>query len=362
MIVPDAYGGRGGIARLSCDIAEAVASHDGWKVAVVLRRPPLERFELPANIECVWPRAEGKLAFAFFALVYAMRRRFDLVVCGHINLLPIAGIAATLRRAPLVLVANGIEVWRRPSNQLVTRWVKGTARIIAISEFTKRKLLQWAPIVDRQVVVIPCAVDLERFRPGAKPPNLVSRYRLEESKVLLTVARLSAAERYKGVDELLEVMPSLLREVPSLRYLIVGDGDDRSRLATKAASLGLGDRVIFAGHVPEAEKADYYRLADAFAMPGRGEGFGIVYLEALACGVPVVASRADASSEIIVDEALGIVADPNDSADIVNAVLSTLSRRNGFARQLIEHFGRHKFAHRVQEFLDEIAPLRKASE
>ena len=97
------------------------------------------------------------------------------------------------------------------------------------------------------------------------------------------------------------MLPALAADVPDVAYLIAGDGDDRARLEKKAAALGVADRVVFAGYVPEEEKADHYRLADAFVMPGRGEGFGIVYLEALACGVPVVASSLDASREAVRD-------------------------------------------------------------
>jgi glycosyltransferase involved in cell wall biosynthesis len=85
---------------------------------------------------------------------------------------------------------------------------------------------------------------------------------------------------------------------------------DRRCLQEKARSLGVHGRVVFAGYVPESEKADHYRLADAYVMPGRGEGFGIVYLEALACGVPVVASEVDGSREAVREGALGILVDP----------------------------------------------------
>jgi phosphatidyl-myo-inositol dimannoside synthase len=94
-------------------------------------------------------------------------------------------------------------------------------------------------------------------------------------------------------------MPALIKEIPTIAYLIAGDGTDRHRLEEKAKSLGVHGRVVFAGYIPESEKADHYRLADAYVMPGRGEGFGIVYLEALACGVPVVASQVDGGREAV---------------------------------------------------------------
>ncbi|NBT91041.1 MAG: glycosyltransferase, partial [Verrucomicrobia bacterium] len=134
---------------------------------------------------------------------------------------------------------------------------------------------------------------------GPVPLDLRKRLGLEGKKVIYTLARLDPGERYKGIDEVMSVLPELVREIPDLIYLIGGKGTDRMRLEEKARSLGVADRVIFAGFVPEEEKADYYRLADLFMMPGWGEGFGIVYLESAACGVPVLGSTLDASAEVI---------------------------------------------------------------
>jgi len=118
--------------------------------------------------------------------------------------------------------------------------------------------------------------------------------------VVMTLGRLSASESYKGriykgIDEVLEAIPELTEEIVDVVYLVVRDGSDRRRLEEKAKSLGLTKHVVFTGYVPESEKVDHYRLADVFVMPSRVEGFGSVFLEAMACGVPVVASKADAS-------------------------------------------------------------------
>src|SRR5207247_10690501 len=152
--------------------------------------------------------------------------------------------------------------------------------------------------------------------------------------VIVTVGRVNTAERYKGIDEVLEVMPSLIREMPDLVYLIVGDGDDRFRLESKTRTLGVDTHVVFAGYVREEEKAAHYRLADAFVMPGRGEGFGIVYLEAMACGIPVVASKADASREAVLDGRLGVLTDPSNPQEIRAAIKEALARPRVVKKQL----------------------------
>ena len=151
---------------------------------------------------------------------------------------------------------------------------------------------------------------------------------------------------------MLEVLPTLVEELPDIAYLICGDGDDRTRLEQKVRTLGLESRVMFAGYVPEEEKADHYRLADAFVMPGRGEGFGIVYLEALACGVPVVASTADASMEAVLHGKLGEVVNPNQPTSIIEGIRRALNRGKGVPETL-DYFSESRFVERWKTLLKE---------
>ena len=163
---------------------------------------------------------------------------------------------------------------------------------------------------------------------------LVERYGLQSSKVILTVGRLAAQERYKGFDEVIEIMPQLVKRFPNLKYLIVGDGPDRPRLEAKVGALGVSDNVVFTGYIPESEKAAHYNLADAYVMPSSGEGFGIVLIEAAACGVPVVGSRADGSREALLDGRLGRLVDPRNQHELVQAITAVLE--NGSSRRRID--------------------------
>jgi phosphatidylinositol alpha-1,6-mannosyltransferase len=147
--------------------------------------------------------------------------------------------------------------------------------------------------------------------------------------VMLTVARLAGRERAKGIDEVLESLTDIAREIPNISYLVVGEGSDRARLEEKAIALGVSDRVVFAGFVAEEEKADHYRLADAYVMAGRGEGFGIVYLEALACGLPIVASSLDASAEVVLNRSFGRVVNPDRPGELKAACLAVLAENDG---------------------------------
>lgn len=252
-----------------------------------------------------------------------MKERFDVVICSHINLLSIAAAAAAAQRVPLLLVVYGIEAWKAPRG-LSAKLVKRADAVVAISEYTKRRFLAWSGVTPSKVHVIPCCVDAKRFGLGPKRDDLLKRYRLHGRTVMLTVARLAGIERAKGIDEVMESLTEISREISNISYLVVGDGTDRPRLEAKAAALGVSKRVVFAGYVSEEEKADHYRLADAFVMPGRGEGFGIVYLEALACGLPIIASTLDASGEVVLNRRFGRVVNPDRPSELKAAVVDLL--------------------------------------
>ena len=117
----------------------------------------------------------------------------------------------------------------------------------------------------------------------------------------MTLGRMDAGEQAKGVDRIIALMPRLIRQIPDLAYLVVGRGSDLARLRGLAAEHDVADRVVFTGEIPEGEKVAHYNLADAFVMPSVGEGFGLVFLEALACGVPCVGSALDGGREALRD-------------------------------------------------------------
>jgi glycosyltransferase involved in cell wall biosynthesis len=216
---------------------------------------------------------------------------------------------------------------------------------VTVSDVTRQRYARRVGLQPENGVVVPNSVDTSAYGDGSKRKDLLDRYGLANRTVLMTLARLDPGERYKGVDEVMEALPTLTDTHPDIAYLICGSGGDRERLEAKAGALGVSDRVVFAGYVPEEEKADHYRLADAFVMPGWGEGFGIVYLEALACGVPVVASSADASQEAVRNGELGVVVDPHDPTSVVEGIRDALARPKGVPQGL-DTFSHERFAER----------------
>jgi phosphatidylinositol alpha-1,6-mannosyltransferase len=281
-LVTDAWGGRGGIAQYNRDFLLALAPTAA--VRVLPRHAPEYVDDLPAGVTQLRPRA-GRWRYIASALHDAIRHRPALVFCGHLYMAPLAALLARLCRARLVVQTHGIEAWARPSHWV--RWATESADLVlSVSRYTRAQVLNWAAIEPERVAVLPNTVS-ERFTPGDRAAAR-RRFGLGNQRVLLTVSRLAASERYKGHDRVIESLPTLLAGGHDVIYLIAGDGDDRPRLEALARSAGIADRVRFLGAVSRDDLPDLYRAADVFVMPSTGEGFGIAFLEAMACGTLAV--------------------------------------------------------------------------
>lgn len=356
VLATDAFGGHGGIAKFNRDFVRALCAYSACKEVVAIPRytpNPIET--LPAGLTYVASGTNGKLSYITTVLKAVCHNpKYDLIVCGHVNLLPIAFLLRLSVRAPVALVIHGIDAWRPSGRPLTNYLAKRVDALISVSELTRQRFVDWTQLGCSKSFLLPNAIDLERFGPGPKNPGLLNRYGLAGQRVMMSLGRLESSERYKGFDELLELLPILIKEMPDLCYLVVGDGSDRARLEQKAKSLGVGERVVFTGLIPETEKADHYRLADAYVMPSRGEGFGIVYLEAMACGIPVVAGKLDGGREAVRDGALGILVDPRDQESIKEGALEALNRPKGLSPEGLDFFSYSNFERRSHRIVDSI--------
>jgi len=356
VLTTDAFGSHGGIAKYNRDLLTALcACPDCEEVVAVPRLMPYPVEELPKNLTYVTKGLGSKINYIWAVLNVVLRNyKFDLIVCGHINLVPIAYLLRLLSRAPIVLVIYGIDVWHPTKSVVVNRLSQNIDAYISISEVTKNKFISWAKLTNGRIYLLPNAINIEEYGPGDKNIELMDRYGLHGKIVILTLGRLASEERYKGIDEILDILPTLVKELPDLVYLIVGDGSDRARLGKKAITLGIAEHVIFTGRVPEFEKAAHYRLADVYVMPSQGEGFGFVFLEAMACGVPVVASTIDGSREAVRDGKLGIVVDPRNPHDILRGIKEALAQPKGIVPEGLEFFSYRNFEQRCHSIVDQV--------
>ena len=321
-LVGDAYGARGGIARYNRDLFEALAGA-GAEI-VILPRLGDGSGVLPAGVR-QQPAIFGRLKFSLMSLRLAWRHRpVDILFCGHVLMAPLAVVLARLFGARYWVQAHGTDIWndRRPSVRCA---IEAADQVTTVSRGTRGRLLDWICLAPERVRVLPNTVD-ERFVPGSASPALRERLALGSGPILLTVGRLAASERYKGHELVFSALPALRRRFPDLVHVVAGEGDDRPRLEARALELS-GDpaAVRFVGFVPDGELPDLYRLADLFVMPSSDEGFGIVYLEAAACGLRVVGGDGGGSGDAVPDDRVGTLVDPADRDALIAAVTGQLA-------------------------------------
>ena len=250
----------------------------------------------------------GRLRFASFALEGGVATASDIVVIVmHLHLLPVA-LPLVWRGARLVTMLMGIEAWT-PLDLLQKIAMQRAWKVIAISAHT----------ADRFRAANPWAADIPITvcHPGVPPmPRLAAR--ANDGRYALIVGRMDASERYKGHDALIEAWPLVRRTVPDARLIVVGEGNDSSRLRRKAKDTC--DAITFLGRVDPPTLATLYRDATLFVMPSTDEGFGLVYLEAMRASTPCIAVRG-AAEEIITDGQDGLIVKAGHSDELVAAMV-----------------------------------------
>lgn len=261
------------------------------------------------------------------------RSRFDVLECGQA--FPACLFAWLLHRKqgiPYFIWVHGNDLLGpcryRVLRSIICKSLLQAHAIIVNSSWTAG-IVEALGIPSENIRIIAPYVDTETFRPAPPSPELLQRYAISDQTVILTVCRL--VER-KGVDLTLEAVAALLSKHRDIKYLVVGEGPKRRSLEYLAKKLDLGDRVIFTGLVPEAELVAHYNLASMFVMPSRFlpddasvEGLGLVYLEAMACAVPVVAGRSGGVPDIVLDGENGLLIDPGSLTELIDAIGTFIS-------------------------------------
>jgi glycosyltransferase involved in cell wall biosynthesis len=347
-LATDIYGGHGGIALYNRELIAALATHRDVEEIVVIPRVIRNELEpIPPKVRFLAAAVRSRATYMRTLLAAARATKFDLVICAHVNLLPIARL---ITKNPLLFI-YGIEAWRRLRDPISNRLACGVRAVVSISDVTLQRFLGWSKY-EGTTHLLPNSIRTEEYGIRERNLEMAKRFRLDGRRAILTLGRVVAAERYKGFDEVLEVLPEILKVHDDVTYVIAGGGNDLPRLAKKAVTFGVANRVIFTSYFPESEKTDLYNLADVYAMPSRGEGFGFVFLEAMACGVPVIASRLDGGREAVRHGALGRLIDPANPAEVKLALLDALAQREKRIPEGLEYFSFANFEERAHAILE----------
>lgn len=326
--------GKDGVSALSREMARALPQPS---IILSLHDKSVAAERSPVEVEICG--ADGsRTSLIVDAIRESQSGGADLIIaCSHLHLAPIAQLVKILggaKHRPIVMLC-GIEAWvpLRP----LERWAFTRSDVVAISQHTVDQFKR-ANSAFRNAEIPVC-------HPGVAAVSAAAP-RFGESMIALIVARMSAAERYKGHDALLEVWPRVLERHPEAVLAVAGDGDDRERLEAKARDLDIAGSVTFAGRIGDSALAGLYARCRFFVMPSRDEGFGLVFLEAMRAAKPCVCGTG-AAAEIVEDGGTGFVIDPASREALLSAILRLyddpeMCRRLGDA-------GRAKF---LSEFTD----------
>jgi phosphatidyl-myo-inositol dimannoside synthase len=333
----------GGVASVSRLLWQVCQDRWGSQTQLVT----LDRGALPAGGAHRWT---DRVSFGLDVLARQLVASSGWVLFAHAGLARAQAYVPRRLRRPYAVFLHGIEVWR-PLDAALEEALAGATLILANSSFTADRARRFTPTLGA-IEVCPLARERE-------PDTMPAGVSIEGSHDVLIVGRLDAAERYKGHDELIDVWPLVVAEVADARLVIVGDGDDRARLEADVRARGLNGQVTFSGFIPAEERRRQYERAALFAMPSRGEGFGLVYLEAMAHGLACLGSVHDAAGEIIVDGVTGRLVDVTRRDDLARAVIDLLRddrRRRELGRlgrvRERDVFGYDRFSGRLNTLLD----------
>ncbi|MBW7913293.1 MAG: glycosyltransferase family 4 protein [Taibaiella sp.] len=304
----------------------------------------------------------NKPAFVVQSILAA--RKSDIIFLGHINM---AVVGVLIKKMfPLkkvVLITHGIDVWR-PLNGARAKILGIVDKIFSVSNFTKSKLIELHNVLSDRVQVFPNTID--PFFPIPSDVTAIDtldkRYGIEKTDfVIYTLTRLSSTELFKGYDRVIEAMGELVKEHKNIKYVIAGKYDtaEKQRIDELIKQYSLEGHVLLAGYIDEGELVDHYRMADVFIMPSKKEGFGIVFIEALVCGLPVVAGNADGSVDALVNGELGTLVNPDSTEDIKSAILRHLEmsdrdnvqERLDIRRKTLGNFSFEKYRQRLEDFI-----------
>jgi phosphatidylinositol alpha-1,6-mannosyltransferase len=340
----------GGVANYGHELAVQFSKRA--RVHVLSRKlPGMEEFDqrLPYKVSRIRTPQSALLSFPLFARTLRRLIRLqppDAVFC------PMwfpdgAACRWALKGTPIpyFVAAHGTEVFedfttvRNSVRTVLVRRLKrkvfhDAEKVFPVSQYTRKAVLEEAGGNDNGVITVNNGVNSMIFKKTAGNSNVEARYRPRGERILLTVTRLYP---YKGVDRMLESLPAISQAVPDVKYLIVGEGPDRQRLEDLTGRLGLQTQVCFLGRLALSEIVELYNLADLFVMLSREEppdveGFGLVFLEAAACGLPSVGGRSGGIPDAIDEGKSGWLVDPCNTEEITATIIDLLKSRERLER------------------------------
>lgn len=319
--------GTVGLAVTSFDSAGDGVAYVGRLLRAALRELAHEVVIVELGLTALRPHSVARRGAFVAGLARAqLRSAPDWWLFSHADLARAHHLLPARLRRPYAVFIHGSETWLPAIDDARIDVLRHAAVRCANSRHSARRSVVAHPEIG---VVEVCQLALLDAAEGDYDRDLVESL---GSGYALIVSRMSATERYKGHDVLLDAWSAVRGRVAGSRLVVVGGGDDSERVRQRARELGFGEDVIFTGIVSDQTLAAIRERAAVFVLPSTNEGFGLVYLEAMAAGIPCIGTTADAAAEIIVDGQTGLLVQPQDPLSLGAAVARLLADRLYAAR------------------------------
>ncbi len=358
------FGAPGGIQKMNRTLAYSLSQlckKNDWHVNVYAshdQQSDLMSQYLQASVF----KGFNKYKFLFIWKSIMNGMNADLVILSHINL-SVAGIIIRLfnPKCKIWLVTHGVEVWRPLKLWKKAIW-KIADQIICVSSFTKNKVIALHHASPDRCLILNNALDPFIQLPASfnKPEYLLERYHLNtEHKIVFTLTRMASTEMFKGYEKVIEAVSRIKQNIPDIKYILAGpcDAFEKARIGQLITDYGLKDNFILTGYIEETELADHFLMADLFVLPSKKEGFGIVFVEAMALGLPVICGNADGSTDAVRNGEMGTAIDPDDNQLLeqtmtrkLNHVLTIDERRN-IQRLCLKYFNEQDYRNTLEKLI-----------
>ncbi|WP_183563798.1 glycosyltransferase family 4 protein [Mucilaginibacter sp. SP1R1] len=354
----------GGIQKMTRTLGHSlyqIAQTNSWNFEL------WSAYDKPADLMSLYLPAKSFKGFGTNRINFVLKAisklvRPDVVILSHINLAIIGSIIKLVNpKCKVWLTAHGIEVWR-PLSFIKRRFLKSCDKVICVSNFTKQQIVDRHQVNEGNCVVLNNVIDPLMPLPTSftKPQHLVDRYQLGNSHpIIFTLTRMASTEKYKGYEQVIRVVGELKAQYPHIKYILAGkyDPQEEIRINQLIAEHQVKNHVILTGFIDEAELVDHFLLADLFVLPSKKEGFGIVFIEALACGLPVICGNADGSIDAIRNGELGKAINADNPAELYNCITEylaspvTAATRKQLQEQCVQHFNETGYINKLQLLL-----------
>ena len=342
LLLPEAFGRPGGIQMFCRALSMAAgrwAKREGATISAVVLNDASEPDARYVNggFDRFALAGRSKMKFVTNYLRLLAGARHDLVVSAHVSLAPLALLARALRRdVRTAVIAYGVEVWR-PLSVAQRAALRRADAVLSISDYTTAELLRWGGVRADKTRLLPCSLDpFWEVETEAAPASDAAT----SVPVMLSVVRMEKEDRYKGIDSVIESLPAVVSEIGAVDYRVVGRGADVPRLKALAAELNVARYVTFTGALGAEELREQYRRCSLFVMPSEKEGFGIVFLEAMAHSKAVVGGAHGGTPSVVRDGETGLLVKRSDTAAIARALVRLL--RDPALRERMGRAGRER--------------------